>query len=172
MWQTIHDHFHFSPRTCVWAQSCVVAVISIRRGIRAFFSFHSLLINIYHHTGEHHTSEICLRIARLKRKRPSKRENFPLDEIDPSISRPSPDSPSSFFIIPKRIHFYLLIFIYLYIYFFQDFSNCLSHLTDSLIILYYGFEIKFFLSKKWRLRNVNVILWRFLFKFWKMKISV
>lgn len=67
--------------------------------------------------------------------------------------------------------YYFYYYLFYYIYFFQDFSNCLSHLTDSLIILlYYGFEIKFFLSKKWR-RLHNVTLY-FLFKFWKMKISV
>lgn len=119
-------------RTCVCAQSCVVAVISIRRGIRAFFPFalHSLLINIPL-LENHRTNEICLRIACLKKKTIQAKENFPLDDRSilppPSISRPLPDSPSSFFVIPKRIHFYL--------FFFQDFSNRLSHLIDPLIIV-------------------------------------
>lgn len=132
-------------RTCVCAQSCVVAVISIRRGIRAFFPFalHSLLINIPL-LENHRTNEICLRIACLKKK-PSKRKKISLWTIDRSFPLLWFHAPC--LILPHHFSSSRSVSIFIYLFFFQDFSNRLSHLIDPLIIviLWICAESNFFL---------------------------
>lgn len=144
-------------RTCVCAQSCVVAVISIRRGIRAFFPFalHSLLINIPL-LENHRTNEICLRIACLKKK-PSKRKKISLWTIDRSFPL-------------LRFHAPCLIF-----------PHHFSSSRSVSIFIYFFFKILAIVFHTWSINNYYIVdlcgikflsflFWskkcRFLFKFW------